>query len=185
MVSNSYYTVFTGEDSQYYFNLKAGNHEIILQSEGYKNKQSALNGISSVQKNCMDDENYIKKTAKDDSPYFVLEAKNGEPIGRSEMYSSEQMRDKGIESVKSNGTSTTIKGDSKHTFQITINKSLYTVDDKEMSGAEILALAELSSSQYSLFLVKGVNQEEIKATDMVKMRNNLCFQAIISNIQFG
>nr|WP_301402718.1 hypothetical protein [Polaribacter huanghezhanensis] len=54
-----------------------------------------------------------------------------------------------------------------------------------MSGAEILALANLSSNQYSLFLVKGVSQEEIKATDTVKMKNGLCFQAIISNIQFG
>lgn len=185
MNKNSYYTVFTGKDSQYYFNLKAGNHEIILQSEGYKSKQSALDGISSVQKNCTDDENYIKKTAKDSSPYFVLKAKNGETIGKSEMYSSEQMRDKGIESVKKSGTTIIIKDGLKHVFQITLNKSSYTVDDKEMSGSEILALAKLASNQYSLFLVNGVNQVEIKASELVKMKNGLCFQAIISNIQFG
>ena len=183
MNKNSYFTVFIGKDSQYYFNLKAGNHEIILQSEGYVNKQGALNGIESVQENCTEDENYIKKTARDGSPYFVLEAKNGEPIGKSEMYSSEQMRDKGIESVKRNGTTTIIKGDSE--FQISINKSTFSVKEKEMSGAEILALASFSSSKYSLFLVKGINQEEIKATGKVKMKDGLCFQAIVSNIQFG
>lgn len=38
-------------DSQYYFVLKAGNHEVIATSETYTTKQSAQNGIQSVKTN--------------------------------------------------------------------------------------------------------------------------------------
>lgn len=37
--------------SQFMFNLKAGNGEIIATSERYATKQGALNGIESVRKN--------------------------------------------------------------------------------------------------------------------------------------
>ena len=37
--------------TQYMFNLKAGNGEIIATSERYATKQGALNGIESVKKN--------------------------------------------------------------------------------------------------------------------------------------
>ena len=39
------------KDGEYYFNLLAGNHEVILTSEMYKAKASAKNGIESVRKN--------------------------------------------------------------------------------------------------------------------------------------
>ncbi|MBL4879726.1 MAG: YegP family protein [Oleispira sp.] len=108
MAKKAFYLLFTGKDNQYYFNLKAGNNEIILQSEGYISKQGALNGIKSVQIHCTDDRNFVKKISKDDSPFFVLRAKNNEIIGKSEMYSSTQMMLKGIESVKFNGITITI-----------------------------------------------------------------------------
>jgi len=38
-------------NEQFHFNLHAGNGEIILGSEQYKAKQSALDGIESVRKN--------------------------------------------------------------------------------------------------------------------------------------
>jgi len=47
-----YFNLFKSDkNNEYYFNLKAGNHEIILQSEGYKAKASAENGITSVKAN--------------------------------------------------------------------------------------------------------------------------------------
>ncbi|MGH1432581.1 MAG: YegP family protein [Neptuniibacter sp.] len=48
---NFRYTIFQGRDSQYYFKLKAGNGEIILQSEGYVNKTGAQGGVASVKRN--------------------------------------------------------------------------------------------------------------------------------------
>lgn len=91
------------------FNLKAGNHEIILTSERYVSKQSAKGGIESVQKNAASDERFQRKTAKDNSPYFVLVAVNGETIGRSEMYSSKSAMEGGIASVKTNAPSAPTK----------------------------------------------------------------------------
>ena len=45
------FTIYTGNDGQHRFNLKAGNGEKVLQSEGYTSKASCENGIESVKKN--------------------------------------------------------------------------------------------------------------------------------------
>ncbi len=90
-------------DSQFMFNLIAPNGEVILTSERYTQKPSALNGIDSVRTNSPDDARYDRREAKDNSPYFVLIATNGEIIGNSEMYSSNAAREKGIRSLKTNG----------------------------------------------------------------------------------
>lgn len=82
------------------FNLRAGNDQVILTSETYTTKQSALDGIESVKKNAADDRRFERKTAKDGSPYFVLTATNGQTIGKSQMYSSEKSMEGGIASVK-------------------------------------------------------------------------------------
>ncbi len=84
------------------FNLKASNGQIILSSESYETKQGAEKGIESVRKNATDDNRYERKTAKNDEAFFVLKAGNGEPIGRSETYSSTSAMENGIESVKKN-----------------------------------------------------------------------------------
>ena len=103
------FEVSQANDGQYRFVLKAGNGEPILNSELYKTKAAALNGIASVQKNSPDDGRYERVVAKNDKPYFNLKAANHQVIGTSQLYSSEQSRDKGIESVKNNGSSETIK----------------------------------------------------------------------------
>eukprot|EP00746_Dinoflagellata_sp_MGD_P090241 gnl/MRDRNA2_/MRDRNA2_35619_c0_seq1.p1 gnl/MRDRNA2_/MRDRNA2_35619_c0~~gnl/MRDRNA2_/MRDRNA2_35619_c0_seq1.p1 ORF type:complete len:662 (+),score=159.68 gnl/MRDRNA2_/MRDRNA2_35619_c0_seq1:18-2003(+) len=93
------FELFVGKDGQFYFRLKASNGRIILASEGYTAKASALNGIRSVKENSADADKFEKKTSAKDQPYFVLKAGNGEPIGHSEMYSSAQACDNGIKSV--------------------------------------------------------------------------------------
>lgn len=93
---------------QFMFNLLAGNSQVILTSESYKEKSSALNGIASVQTNSGNDERYERKTSSKDEPYFVLKAANAQVIGKSEMYSSKAAMENGIASVKTNGSSTTI-----------------------------------------------------------------------------
>lgn len=95
--------------TQHMFNLKAGNHEVILTSEGYASKQGAQAGIESVKKNAPDDARYQRKTATNGSPYFVLAAANGETLGKSEMYSSTSAMEGGIGSVKANAPTATTK----------------------------------------------------------------------------
>lgn len=96
------------KNGEFQFNLKAGNGEIILSSEGYVTKDNCKKGIASVMKNGPLDERYDKLTAKNGKPYFNLKATNGQIIGTSEMYANESGRDKGIESVKKNSPGATI-----------------------------------------------------------------------------
>ena len=99
-----YFELKPAAGAQFVFNLKAGNHQVVLSSERYATKQAALAGIESVKKNCKDDSRFTRKTAKDDSPYFVLTATNGQTIGKSEMYSSTSAMENGIASVKTNAS---------------------------------------------------------------------------------
>lgn len=96
------FEVKKGKSGQFSFNLKATNGQVILSSETYKEKRSALNGIASVRKNGGDDKRFERRTAKDGSPYFVLLAANKEVIGKSEMYKSKASMENGIASVKKN-----------------------------------------------------------------------------------
>ncbi|EFO6141503.1 YegP family protein [Escherichia coli] len=96
-------------NEQYKFVLKAGNGEIILTSELYTTKSSAENGIILVQANSPLDERYDLKDSSNGKSYFNLRAANHHVIGTSQMYSTKQSREKGIASVKTNGTTTTIK----------------------------------------------------------------------------
>ncbi len=92
----------TSTNGKYYFNLKAGNGQIILSSEMYESKSAAENGIASVQKNAGDDGRYDRKESSSGKPYFNLKASNGQVIGKSEMYESTSAMENGIESVKKN-----------------------------------------------------------------------------------
>jgi uncharacterized protein YegP (UPF0339 family) len=102
-----------GGSGQFMFNLKASNGEVILTSELYKQKQSAIVGIDSVKDNAGDDTRYQRKTAKNGQPFFVLTARNGEIIGKSEMYSSVSAMENGIQSVKKNGPVAEIEDSTK------------------------------------------------------------------------
>jgi uncharacterized protein YegP (UPF0339 family) len=86
------------------FNLKASNGQTILSSETYETRAGAEKGVESVRKNAADDNRYERKTAKNDEAFFVLKAGNGEPLGRSETYSSVSAMENGIESVKRNAS---------------------------------------------------------------------------------
>jgi uncharacterized protein len=96
------FEVYPAKNGEYYFRLKAGNGQVILTSEGYKQKASALNGVESVQKNAADDSKFEKKTAANGKFHFNLKATNGQIIGSSQMYTTEDSRDNGIESVQKN-----------------------------------------------------------------------------------
>lgn len=103
------YEIKKTQNGKFMFNLKAANHEVILTSEVYEQKASALAGIESVRKNGPDAANFELKTSTSNQPYFVLKAANQQVIGKSEMYTSEAAAKNGIESVKKNCGSTEVK----------------------------------------------------------------------------
>lgn len=95
------YELKKSSDDKFVFNLIAGNGQVVLTSERYEAKASAMDGIESVRKNGPDADRYERLVAKDDSPYFTLKAVNGQVIGKSQMYSGTSARDGGIASVQS------------------------------------------------------------------------------------
>lgn len=90
------------KSGQFHFNLLAANRRVILTSEAYKRKESALNGIASVRKNAAKRDNFEKRTAKNGKHYFVLLAANGDIVGQSQMYAHASSAYLGIRSVMNN-----------------------------------------------------------------------------------
>ncbi len=91
------------KNNEFYFRLRASNNEIILRSEGYTTKQNCFNGTESVRKNSKKDSNFERKTSSNNQYFFnLLSEDNGQVIGTSEMYVSENGRDNGIASVMHN-----------------------------------------------------------------------------------
>ena len=99
----------TAKNGETYFNLLAGNGQIILSSEMYSSKSAALNGIASVQENAADSGQYECKESQSGKPYFVLKAKNHQVIGQSQMYESDDGCQNGMASCQSNGTTEDVK----------------------------------------------------------------------------
>lgn len=96
------FVLSTGKDGKHYFALKAGNGEIVLQSQGYASKESCGKGIESVRKNAADASHFEKKTATNGRFYFVLLAGNKQTIGKSQMYKTESGCANGMVSVGKN-----------------------------------------------------------------------------------
>ena len=62
------------KNDKFVFNLLAANGQVILTSEMYESRASALNGIESVKKNAVDDGRYERKVQKDGKPFFAYVA---------------------------------------------------------------------------------------------------------------
>lgn len=103
------FVISTRKNGEFQFNLKAGNGQTILASEGYSTKAACENGIESVRKNSQEESRFEKLEAKSGQPYFNLKAGNGQVIGNSEMYESEASRDNGIASVMKNAPEATVE----------------------------------------------------------------------------
>jgi uncharacterized protein YegP (UPF0339 family) len=50
------FEIFIGHDRKFYFHLKAENGKIVLESQGYTQKQHALDGIASIKRIAADAE---------------------------------------------------------------------------------------------------------------------------------
>ena len=104
------FEIFQSEKSgEFYFRLKAKNGQIILSSEGYSTKAACQNGIESVKKNSQDEARFEKKETTSGKFKFNLKASNGQVIGSSQSYESENGRDNGIQSVMNNAPEAEVK----------------------------------------------------------------------------
>ncbi len=86
-------------DSPFSFVFKEGD-KVIIKSENYKAKKSALNGIESVRKNSQIDSRYELKEAKNGKFFFNIKASNGQIVGTSAFFNTKDERDKIIQKLK-------------------------------------------------------------------------------------
>lgn len=93
-------TFKSDNDGQFYWHLRAGNGEIVLQSEGYKELASAQKGADSVRANGTDASRFTVKAAAGGDHYFVLQAANGEIIGTSEIFKAKAGAEKSAARVR-------------------------------------------------------------------------------------
>ena len=103
------FEIKTDKAGKFRFNLKAGNGQVILSSQGYASKSGCDNGIESVRTNSQNDAMFDRCEAKDGSPYFCLKASNGQVIGNSEMYTSSTAMENGIASVAKNAPDASVE----------------------------------------------------------------------------
>ena len=97
------FEIFQSDKNQkYYFRLKAGNGEIILQSEAHDTKAEVEQDIQWVIDHAEHDNNYGYSRSKDGQHYFFLIASNKNIIGHSETYKQEAGMRNGVDSVRRN-----------------------------------------------------------------------------------
>lgn len=96
-------------NGEFQFNLKAGNGQVILTSQGYSTRPSCENGINSVKTNSQEDAKFERNTARDGRCYFNLKAGNGQIIGTSQMYETDNGMENGIDSVKNNAPNASVE----------------------------------------------------------------------------
>ncbi|MCB1830506.1 MAG: YegP family protein [Chromatiaceae bacterium] len=77
--------------------------QAVVKSENYKAKKSALSGIESVKKNCLEDARYEMKESKNGKFFFNVKASNGQVVGTSMLFATEADRSKAVAELKSGG----------------------------------------------------------------------------------
>ena len=106
------FVITKGKDEKFYFNLKAGNGEVILTSQGYSARADCMKGIESVKNNSADEARFDCKKSNDGKDYFVLTASNGQTIGKSQMYKSVSGCSNGVQSVAKSAADSSVVDES-------------------------------------------------------------------------
>lgn len=96
------FVISARSNGEFQFVLKADNGVNILSSQGYTTKAGCSNGVESVKKNSQSKGNFEQKTSANGKYYFVLKAGNGQVIGTSQMYESNDACVNGLASVLKN-----------------------------------------------------------------------------------
>jgi uncharacterized protein YegP (UPF0339 family) len=93
------FTLKRATNGEFYWNLLAANSEVILTSQRYRMRGTALSGILCVKDLAPHDEHFDRLPSGDQF-YFNLRAANGQIIGTSERYTTRAARERGIAAVR-------------------------------------------------------------------------------------
>ena len=98
-MKNPKFQIYQTKTGKYRFRLCAVNGQIILTSQSYAAKSSAMKGVASVQKNAESTAQFVVGEAKNGALYFNLKAANSQVIGTSQMYKTKASCTNGIKAV--------------------------------------------------------------------------------------
>lgn len=87
-------------NGHFYFVLVKANGEVILTSQMYASKASALSGIEAVRRNAQRKESFVVRQGADSKYHFIVKALNGEIVGVSESFTAKESVDKVVDSVR-------------------------------------------------------------------------------------
>lgn len=94
------FEIFKSDKNQeFYFRFKDDTDAVILRSEGYKAKNSCVNGVESVKNNATNASRIDKQTAGSGKLFFNIKSSNGQTVATSKMYDSEQDMTNDIEAI--------------------------------------------------------------------------------------
>jgi uncharacterized protein YegP (UPF0339 family) len=96
------------KNGEFYFTLRNNSDNVIITSEGYKQKSSAKKGIQSLMKNGAAGNIDLKVGVTSGKPFFNVKATNGQVVGKSRVFVTEQERDASVEELKANITNAII-----------------------------------------------------------------------------
>ncbi|MDF7676723.1 YegP family protein [Neisseriaceae bacterium ESL0693] len=86
----SLFRLTKSDHGQFHFSLVDEAGEMLVQSEMYNSKASALNGIESVRTNAEQESHYDYLTSKNGKFYFNLLAQNKQIVATSRMHETRQ-----------------------------------------------------------------------------------------------
>lgn len=94
------FEVFKGKNDEHYFRLIDSKNNVLISGEGYKQKESMLNGIESIKKNMPLATGIEKKESTNGKHYFNVKSTNGQIVGTSALFDSPGQRDKWINEIE-------------------------------------------------------------------------------------
>jgi uncharacterized protein len=97
--SGAVFQVIKSLNGGYFFHLRANNGEIVLQSQSYTARASAVNGVQSVKAFGRAVTSFELREAANGQWYFVLKASNGQVIANGETYASKWNAERGVATV--------------------------------------------------------------------------------------
>ncbi|MGY1891213.1 DUF1508 domain-containing protein [Pseudomonas sp. SDT291_1_S447] len=99
------YEIKKSSNGNYYYTLKAPNHETVVVGEQLTNYNDVKSAIQQSMSSSSRADKIIKRLSSSGKPYFNLVAENGAILGSSQLYSSDASLERGIESIRKYGTS--------------------------------------------------------------------------------
>jgi uncharacterized protein YegP (UPF0339 family) len=94
------FEIFKGADGKYYFHVVSKNGKIVMRSQAYTTRASAVTGVESVRTNGVDPASYKLLQARNGEWYINLYARNHEIIATSETYASKFSAQRSLDSTR-------------------------------------------------------------------------------------